>query len=58
MVTLDQGAKILISQSEKCGLKISIVIIPWHILEKWKWKGLFNPSCSRDKKITEDFKIL
>lgn len=58
IVTLDQGAKILISQPEKRGLKISIVMISWQVLEKWKKKGPFNASCSTDKKITEDFKIL
>lgn len=56
IVTLDQGAKILIPQSEKCGLKISVVMISWQVLEKQKKKGLFDSSCSRDKKNYRGFK--
>lgn len=51
MVTLDQGAKILISQSEKCGLKISNVMISWHVLEKWKWKGYVILHVQETKKL-------
>lgn len=57
-VTLDEGAKFLISQSEKCRLKIWIAHdILASLGKNGKRKDDLNASCSRDKKFTEVLNI-
>lgn len=58
-MTLDQGTKFLISQSEKCGLKIYIANdILASLGKNGKRKDDLNASCSREKNFTEGLNIL